>query len=399
MRVLTFAFSCRPGWGSEPGAGWGLVSATAEFAHCTVLTAPIDHGLMTTHLEEHGPSSIEPVCIPQPELPSALRKSRVAQYIEYYGWLRRARRVAEELVQRRAYDLVHHATFSVYWLPTPATDLGLPSVWGPVGGAVTTPRELRSFLGVSGLPEEWSDLVSVSALERLPATRRSWRKSTAIIAQNEETAHRIATTGRRAHVINHALFVDFPVVAPEPAGEALLWIGAIEARKGLPLALRALAQTRPDVRMDIIGDGPLRPRAERLASRLGLEGRTRFLGRIAREEALRHVSSATACVFTGLREEGGLALGEAMRLGSPVVVLDHGGAGSIARTAVDPSRVSLIRPSQAQTTVLELAAAMEAFHDSPPRSRRSQIDTAGAKAQLYEVFQETAGSRGEEDAG
>ena len=46
-----------------------------------------------------------------------------------------------------------------------------------------------------------------------------------------------------------------------------------------------------------------------------------------------------------MREEGGLALAEAMLSGAPVIVLAHGGARTIAERALDPSRVTLIEPA------------------------------------------------------
>ena len=41
--MLVFAYACEPGRGSEPGAGWGIVRALAQVAHCTVLVGP-EHG-------------------------------------------------------------------------------------------------------------------------------------------------------------------------------------------------------------------------------------------------------------------------------------------------------------------------------------------------------------------
>jgi glycosyltransferase involved in cell wall biosynthesis len=54
---------------------------------------------------------------------------------------------------------------------------------------------------------------------------------------------------------------------------------------------------------------------------------------------------SAAVVFTGLREEGGLALAEAMLCGAPVMVLGNGGARTIAAAGTDATRVALIEPS------------------------------------------------------
>jgi allantoicase len=39
VKVLTFAYACEPGKGSEPGAGWGLARMIArELGECWVIT-------------------------------------------------------------------------------------------------------------------------------------------------------------------------------------------------------------------------------------------------------------------------------------------------------------------------------------------------------------------------
>ena len=56
-----------------------------------------------------------------------------------------------------------------------------------------------------------------------------------------------------------------------------LALGRLHPNKGFDLLLEALAATR-EVTLWIAGDGPLRSRLERLATRLGIIGRVRFLG-------------------------------------------------------------------------------------------------------------------------
>jgi glycosyltransferase involved in cell wall biosynthesis len=88
---------------------------------------------------------------------------------------------------------------------------------------------------------------------------------------------------------------------------------------------------------------------------------------VSHERALEIVSGATVAVFTGMREEGGLALAEAMLVGTPVVVLANGGAASIARAATDPECVSLVDPGSLSDTVAAMAEAIDS------QTRRSQL--------------------------
>src|SRR5271170_1405298 len=66
-------------------------------------------------------------------------------------------------------------------------------------------------------------------------------------------------------------------IEPEERVPLALALGRLHPNKGFELLLEALAATR-QVTLWIAGDGPLRPRLERLATRLGIIGRVRFLG-------------------------------------------------------------------------------------------------------------------------
>lgn len=95
--------------------------------------------------------------------------------------------------------------------------------------------------------------------------------------------------------------------------------GRLVANKGLKNVLRAVARL-PRVTLLIIGDGPLRSSLERLAQRLGIQGRVTFAGwLVSREEVYRALQSAKIFVMNSGSEGGPRAALEAMALGLPVV--------------------------------------------------------------------------------
>jgi glycosyltransferase involved in cell wall biosynthesis len=97
---------------------------------------------------------------------------------------------------------------------------------------------------------------------------------------------------------------------------------------------------------------------------------------------------AGAVVFTGLREEGGLALAEAMLMGAPVIVLAHGGAGHIARSATDPSRVILVAPTTFEDTARRLGEAMTRFYQDPPLRCDPTLDVTESRRRLKVAVEE-----------
>jgi glycosyltransferase involved in cell wall biosynthesis len=388
-RLLVFAYACEPGRGSEPGAGWGLVRALHAFADCVVLVGPEHVPAIRRWEHQHAECGLSFVEVPEWRWTVSEPRHRFTRFVVYLDWLRRAHALGRTLHAQQPFDLVYHATYSAYWLPTPAVDYGLPSIWGPVGGAVVTPRELWRFLGWRGVAVELIDRVAVRVFSALPASTRACRRATVRVVQNEATRDRLPVSMRpTALVLNHALFAELPEVTSADRGRHCVFVGALDTRKGARLAVHALRYTAPTVHLDIIGSGTERQSLERLARRLGVAERTHFRGAQPREEVLRAVRTAAAAVFTGLREEGGLALAEAMLVGTPVVVLAHGGAEAIAACTTDPDRVVLVRPADPTSTAMRIGRAMSQFSESPSDRHDSMLDTTAAARRLKAAVEE-----------
>ena len=382
-RLLVFAYSCAPDQGSEPGAGWGMVQALAENTEVVVLVGA-RHAPSIRKWEESAPQGGPRfISVPEPFLEPYMKWHRIPRFLVYLRWLRTARKRAAELIASGEFDAVAHVTFSAYWLPTPATELGIPSIWGPVGGAVSSPRTMWRMLGPVGLLQEALDFIAVRTMGALSGARTTARQATVRVVQNEDTLQRLPSDARdRLWVLNHALFAESPPAEPAPDGRYALWVSPMESRKGPRLAVEALARTQSGARMVMVGDGPQRRRLERLAADLGVADRITFTGWVDRSEAVAYMSGATTALFTGMREEGGLALAEAMRSARRLIVLDHGGAGAIARRSTDPDRVALIRAAAPDATAAAMAAAIDRHFAEPEPGTGPLLDRDAAVADL-----------------
>ena len=392
-RLLVFAYGCEPGVGSEEGAGWDLVRAVGEFADCVVLVSPVHSEGLAKWKAEHSASWLTYIAVPEPPFASRAKWHRITRFLIYLLWLRTALKIGRRLHAEHPFDGTYHATYSVYWLPTPATSFGVPCVWGPVGGAVTTPLRLWPFLGWLGVIDEILDVVAVRAASWWPGTRRTWWVAEGPILNNEETLRRMPRSIRdRFYILNHALVAAVPRVEDRPRESHLLAVAALETRKGLRLLIRAMAHTPVDIRLLIAGDGPERASLERLARMLCLSHRVEFLGYVPREKLFELFARAAAVVFTGLREEGGMALAEAMLSGAPVIVLANGGARTIAESTTDPDRVALIEPAGTQETARRLAEAMFRFSRNPSTSTGPTLDPDAARRTLRGIFEKALAS-------
>ncbi len=369
--------------GTEPGAGWGVITALSEFANVTVLTGSRYQDDIHAWEDAHPDAPVRFIEVHDERADRLTRWHRIPEFLHYLTWLRKAKRTALELRADDHFDVAMHITFSAYWLPSPVVDLDLPSVWGPVGGAVTTPRSLRSLLGRGGVVQEALDFASVRLMAALPATRRTAVGATVKLLQNPETERMLPPEAREGcRILNHAMFSVVPRFDFVNDGNYVLWVSPMQSRKGPLLALHALARTQPHVTMKMVGDGPQRQRLERAAVDLGVADRVTFTGLVPREEAIRLMRGATTVLFTGLREEGGLALAEAMYAARRIIVIDHGGAGAIARCAIDPDRIALIPPGDIATTASEMADAITKHMSAPPTPDEPLLDRSAAVADL-----------------
>ncbi len=300
-------------------------------------------------------------------------------------WQLNAGREALRLDQQVHFDLVHHATLAAFWLRTGVAELERPLVWGPVGGGVETPWRLLGELGRRGLVEDSARVAVRRIAIRTPAVRKAPERAAVVLAQNPETASRIRTSGR-LQVLSNGLAAK--VRRPAMRGERtrdVLFVGRLVAWKGPMLALRAMRYvSQPDVVLRFCGDGGERERLESAARRWGLHDRVRFEGQIPQHELFELIGRASAILQPSLHDEGGNAVAETLQFGTPLVCLDHGGPGVIARHWPD-SPSTLVHSDMTRTrTARALAAALDYYlqHPAPIPAEAIGPDTSFADAIL-----------------
>jgi glycosyltransferase involved in cell wall biosynthesis len=157
--------------------------------------------------------------------------------------------------------------------------------------------------------------------------------------------------------------------APRAAFTFVL-VGRLEPRKGVDLALDALARV-PGARLEVVGDGELRGALEQHGRRVGVADRVRFLGYVADTRA--PLASADAALCSSRSEGLGIALLEAMAMARPVVGFAVGGVPEV----VEDGRTGWLAPAG---DVEALAARMREATVSRDRAR-----AMGSAARAYVV--------------
>lgn len=403
MKLLLSAFSCGPGWGSEPGIGWNTVEQASRDHEVWVLTEAGWKERMGDRFDPARHPNIHFVWVRIPGLDKLVDggplNNGLGWLVYYYLWQSAALREARKLHAQYRFDLVHHVTFGKHSVPSLLYRLGIPFVFGPVGGAEMAPsaRFYDEFGWKARLAERlrhWH--VRLARLD--PRLRACVRQAARCLGVTRESAEELRALGAKEPAVLPAISLpDSEAEAlgklerVEPAPDkplTLLFTGRLLAWKGVHLAIRALARCPSrNLRLRLVGDGPARGHLETLAKELVVADRVEFAGNLPREQALEATAGADGLLFPSLHDSGGYAVIEAMAAGLPVICLNLGGPGLF----VDATCGWVIEASDPEQTVGDLAAALQAFSDSPEERDRK---AGGAKARCLEKF--TASKRGAE---
>ncbi len=369
MTILLSAYACEPHRGSEQGRGWHWATSLARYGHdIVVLTTPNGRAAIEAELAAEPQPRLDIRYIDIPDVQRYLRGER-AVLARYLGWQWRAYQVAKELVAARRFDVVHHVTLGSLHRGSLLWRLGLPFVFGPMGGGQTAPAQMREFFGqhwrreaVRSFGTRW--LMPLDALAVL-----TLRNAALVLCKNRETAQLARRLGARAVQLFFDVGIEGSAIPAElPTREPssvlrLLWVHRIYAQKGLPLALRALAAVPAEVpvKLTIVGGGPLADRVPGWISALGLRDRVEYLGALPFAEVRRRYLESDALLFTSLRDTFGAQLTESMAYGLPIIHLDHAGARDWVPAAAS-IKVAVTTPER---VVADLVAAIERLWRHP----------------------------------
>jgi glycosyltransferase involved in cell wall biosynthesis len=340
------AFACRPGGGSEPGAGWALAAGAARAGHdVTLVTQPRNRALITAAISADPTlSGLHPHFVGLPArvmgLWDRLLGLRGLQ-LYYLAWQLPLLAKARKLHGVQPFDVAHHATLTNDWIPSGLAYAGIPAfVWGPLGGSEKVPPACRRYLGPRGrVTESWRPIAT--GWLRAWASRVARQRVDLLVAQNEDEARRLRRCTRPV-VVSPNVFLDpswVPVeretTACPPAGQhhRAVSIGRLVAWKGIHLALQAMRHEQlADWDLHIYGRGPERRRVGAEIRRWGLEDRVFLHEPVSRPEIKKVMQEADALLYPSMRDAASWVVGEALSVGCPVVCLDVGGPPLLVRS-------------------------------------------------------------------
>lgn len=186
-----------------------------------------------------------------------------------------------------------------------------------------------------------------------------------------------------------------PIVSPMPVAthlftpggprhaRRLLFVGRLNAQKGIALLLDALAAMRQPAELDVIGDGTDRAALLQQAQALGIATRVHWHGALPQPRLVEYYRAATAVVMPSREEGFGLVAVEAQLCETPVVAFASGGLPDTIDHGVTGY---LVPPGDAATLALTLDSVVSS-------EGRHEIGRAGRQSALARFAPESVARR------
>jgi glycosyltransferase involved in cell wall biosynthesis len=391
MKVLLSAYACHPAAGSEPGVGFETLLAIARENDVWLLTRRKNADAVSEFLRDHAFSSrvhTFPLELSPRKLAMKKKLGPIGLQLYYELWQSAARELAQRLHTEVGFDIAHHVTFSADWSRAGVALLGVPFVWGPIGGGVEAPLSLLPALGWRGICSELGRRSGRFLLRRRAWYRQAWTTARVVLVQNRETAKLGPGTSVKRLLPNSTAFSAPRLPRPSDRTSEIVVVGRLIPWKGGLLALKAFSRVKSlDSELVFIGEGSDRRRLARAAQRLGVEGRVRFEGSLARQAVLERVARAGVFLHLAVHEENSMAVGEALSLGTPVICLDWGGPPELLRQWPQSPGTAIAVQSVGRTAAA-VAESVDKFLLSPPMTPNEpllpQISYGAALMSAYE---------------
>ena len=402
MRVLLSVYSCSPGYGSEPGVGWNWALALARRGHEVYAVTRERHRIDIENALAQLPEKRNlNFLYHATNWPKGHFASGVMANIAYSRWQKSMFPMIKEQHARTPFDVVHHLTFSTWRQPSRIWRLGVPFVFGPIGGAEEAPFALTGNFDTKARFAEiariiWNRLSLVS-----PELRRSLKCAVSVPAKTKEMAGIVRRMGGTTF-LSSELGIDVARVIPhirkrQEGPLRFIFAGRLINWKGIRYAIDAVekANRTSDITLNIVGEGKMSALLRAEVEARGLSKIIRFVGPVSQSQIFDIYRQHDVMLFPSLHDSGGTVVLEALASGLPVVCLDLGGPGEMVSpsngVAVDVQHLDI------EGTVAALAEALLMLErDETLRQRLATgaIETAramswdAAVARVYEPLEQ-----------
>lgn len=353
LSILINAYACSPNMGSEPGMAWNWCVNLAKYSELHIIT----EGKFRNEIEAALPT------LPQGKnmhfyynpVSEKIRKMCWNQgdwrfYKYYKEWQWKTYLIAKDICQKTHIDILHQLNMIGFREPGYLWKIpDIPFVWGPVDAKESFPLaylegaslKTKLFIQLKNTITKWQ-------LQHAKRVRLAVKRASCVISasSNSQQAFKKYFQIESPLLNETGCYIQEHPIIDKSKKEYLdvLWVGKLDFRKQLGLALRSIAATKnPHIKLHIVGGGN-NFIYQTLAKELGIESQCKWYGAISHEEVQTIMQKSDVFFFTSVAEGTPHVVLEAIGNNLPVVCFDTCGQGDSINETVG-RKIKLSNPN------------------------------------------------------
>ncbi|WP_418307015.1 glycosyltransferase [Phocaeicola coprophilus] len=353
LSILINAYACSPNMGSEPGMAWNWCVNLAKYSELHIITEgefrnEIEAALPTLPQGKNMHFYYNPVS-------EKIRKMCWNQgdwrfYKYYKEWQWKTYLIAKDICKENHINILHQLNMIGFREPGYLWKIpDIPFVWGPVDAKESFPLaylegaslKTKLFIQLKNTITKWQ-------LQHAKRVRLAVKRASCIISasSNSQQAFKKYFQIESPLLNETGCYIQEHPIIDKSKKEYLdvLWVGKLDFRKQLGLALRSIAATKnPHIKLHIVGGGN-NFIYQTLAKELGIESQCKWYGAISHEEVQTIMQKSDVFFFTSVAEGTPHVVLEAIGNNLPVVCFDTCGQGDSINETVG-RKIKLSNPN------------------------------------------------------
>ena len=353
-KILVSSYACSPDRGSEPGMGWNWCIHLAKHCELYIITEEefrekIEAALPDLPQGENMHFYYNPISERAREMSKNQGDWRF--YIYYKRWHKKTLEIAKQVIAEHKIDILHQLNMIGFREPGYLWKIkDIPFIWGPVDAKESFPI---NYLGETELKTKLlirlKNLITRFQLQYSRRVNKAARSAFVVLSASSNSQRSFRKYFNiDSPVLNETgckiIETDSKNILPEKKLN-VLWVGKMDYRKQLGLALQSIAMiNNSDIVIHIVGGGD-DASYKKLANSLNIANQCIWHGIVDHKTVQSLMRESDLLLFTSVAEGTPHVVLEAISNNLPVVCFDTCGQGDSVNEKVGV-KIPLTNPKQ-----------------------------------------------------
>ena len=354
LSILINAYACSPGMGSEPGMAWNWCVNLAKYCELHIIT----EGEFRKKIEAELPKLPQGKNMHFYYNPVSKKIRRMCwnqgdwRFYKYYRkWQYKTYEIALDIIKEHKIDIVHQLNMIGFREPGYFWKIGnKPFVWGPIDAKEKFPV---AYLAGADLKSKvfirLKNFLTGMQLRYSNRVRKAVQKAAIVISASSESQKSFKKYFKiESPLLNETGCYPKEIPAIDKSQKEtldLLWVGKMDFRKQLSLAIRTIADlNNKNIKLHIVGGGDATS-YKALADSLHISEQCIWHGVVTHDEVQKIMQESDLFFFTSVAEGTPHVVLEAIGNNLPVICFDVCGQGDSINDKVGV-KIPLSNPEQ-----------------------------------------------------